>query len=89
MIPFPQFDISQYEFEEFCDKWMFEFYEKTNGGEFGNEKYDEMWDDFYKIHTFKCFKYEYITPLKTWIKFTPSKDTWADMFWDFNTKQLQ
>ena len=89
MIPFPQFDISQYEFEEFCDKWMFYFYEKSNGGEFDSEKYSQMWHDANKIGFNINFKYEYITSLKTWIKFKPSSDTPLGVFWDFKIKQLK
>lgn len=41
---FPTVDISQYEFEEFCDEFAFFFYERANGG--SGDLYEYVWDEF-------------------------------------------
>lgn len=82
-------DISQYEFEEFCEKWVFHFYEKTKGGNaFSDDQYDEFWEDFEKINPSIWVTYTYITSLKTKVTFFPSSGDKYETFFTFNTRQV-
>lgn len=88
MLPVLQlYHISQYEFEEFCDKWVFQFYEKAVSGKFIGD-YEAMWKDFEKIEPNNNILYSYTTKLETKVTFFPSSDRKWETFFTYKTKQL-
>ncbi len=75
-------DISQYEFEEFCEKWAFVLHERTISGKF-NGDYDEFWKDFLSINPDNWMKYRYVTSLGDKVIFEPSSQNKFEEFWQF------
>jgi hypothetical protein len=67
-------DISTYEFEEFCEKWAFYFYERSVGGT-NKYDYDELWVDFNRIEPRPYITYRYTTSLGTKVVFKISNDS--------------
>jgi len=62
-----QYDISQYEFAEICDKYAFYFHESSKGGSNYSE-YCKIWEEIEAIKPSMCFKYEHETPLGDIVK---------------------
>lgn len=92
MLPLQQFDISQAEFEDFCEKWAFEFHERAMPGVGFNGDYDQMWKDFESIQPTDKFKYEHITKLGTKIKFKYCLDNYINPgsnFFTFEVEQIK
>lgn len=84
-----QYDISQYEFEEFCDKWTFTLFEKAKLKKF-NGDYDQFWGDFLEIKPdISIRKYKYITKLGTQVIFKPSSKDYDEEFWTFELYQTK
>ena len=90
MIPILQtLDISQYEFEEFCDKWAFTLFEKAKHNKF-NGDYDQFWEDFESINpNIYLNKYEYTTKLGTNVRFYPSSMDRREEFWEYKVNQRE
>lgn len=64
-----QYDISEYLFEEFCEKWVFVLYERAITGEFHGD-YDLFWEEFENINPDCNIIYDYITSLETRVIFS-------------------
>jgi hypothetical protein len=91
MLPLQRLDLSQAEFEDFCEKWAFQFYERTVTKSGFSGDYDQMWEDFFEIQPSDKFKYQYVTSLGTQITFTYNLDNYVnpgDNFYTFKLKQL-
>lgn len=88
-------DVSQYEFEEFCEKWCFYFYERAflrgrriGLKEIGEDQYLKMWAEFSYIQPNIFLKYEFETSLGTRIIFHPSSNDIYEIFYTFEIKQM-
>lgn len=85
MLPLQKLDISQAEFEDFCEKYAFQWFERAKNGSGFNGDYEQMWDDFHAIQPSDKFKYEYITSLGTLVKFEYNLDNYINPGDDFYT----
>jgi hypothetical protein len=74
--------ISQYEFEEFCERWAFVLHEKLISTKF-NGDYDQFWKEFYDINPNIWVKYVYTTSLGTKVRFQPSSNSKWETFWEY------
>ena len=83
-----QYDISQYEFEQFCENWVFEIYERSKNGHFNDGvDYDDFWEEFNDIKPSIWVKYSYTTSLGTTIEFKPVSNGKYETFFEFKIKQ--
>lgn len=89
MLPLQTIDISEYLYEEFCEKYTFYFYERALGGSNFDKNYSEMWADFLEIKNMaprSIVKFSYITKLNTKVTFRHG-DLNYDYTWEFDLKQ--
>lgn len=89
LAPLQLHDISQYCFEEFCEKWAFELYERAVSDKF-NDDGEEFWKDFHDIEPdIYLDSYMYITSLGTKVVFTPSSDSRYEIFWTYRVINIK
>lgn len=87
MIPLQLYDITQYEFEEICEKHKFYFFEKQRGSGGDLEEYCNIWKEIDKIDLSPNIKYKYKTSLGNIVELQNDNDReWPEDSWTIKSE---